>query len=323
MKALAAFLMIAAAMGACAQTDAPTTPLATQLSEMLHRESDGHSPTPDEIETVEALPGLTDAVVAKDLLPLLTKALADPDAHLRAYTLAMLVGMQSLPDAPVPATPASPADGALAPAKPQNPATNAPTGPGAYKSAVASALLPLVPAIGARLTDDAPDNRTLAATVLEGFAPNPPAAVYAPLFDFLKRDDAAGPVGVAVVSALLQFGQPGADTAAAIAGYLVRGDLPADTKASLVEAIAAKPNQSQTVNKVLLGYLDADDAGLRSRLILSLPALDLSADAFAAAKARVAEIVASGQDTLPVVNAAKAVSPCWTQVKMTTGCPVY
>ena len=42
--------------------------------------------------------------------------------------------------------------------------------------------------------------------LLGGFTPDPPASVYAPLLAFLKRDDAPGPIGLAVVTDLLQIG---------------------------------------------------------------------------------------------------------------------
>jgi hypothetical protein len=147
--------------------------------------------------------------------------------------------------------------------------------------------------------------------------------VYAPLLAYLKRDDAVGQVGTAVVGDLLQIGPVNDEAAAAIAKYLRREDQTTDSKANLVETIAGKPYQSKTVNQALLGYLNSDDASLRARTILSLPQLDLSPDVFADTKAKVADIVAGGQENLQVVNAAKAVSGCWVQVKMTAGCPVY
>jgi hypothetical protein len=73
--------------------------------------------------------------------------------------------------------------------------------------------------------------------------------------------------------------------------------------------------------------LRSDDNSLRARVILSLPQLDLPAEDFADTKAMIAAYAAldpaSGQENLQVINAAKSVAPCWTQVKMTSGCPVY
>jgi hypothetical protein len=322
--AAATFLLFAMAVAPlCAQDDAaPQQPsLAAQLSEMLHRESDGHSPTPEEIQTVEGLPGVTDPGATNELVPLLTKALADSDQSIRAYALAMLVGMQALPDPPAAAS-SDAAAPTPPPAQSRNAAMLAASGPPAYKPEVTKALLPLIPAIAAKLTDDSTDNRGLAATVLTGFGANAPASVFAALTGFLRRDDAASSTGVSVVSALLQMGTPSAETATAIARFLGRPDLNTDLKADLVETITGKPNQSQAVDKALTGYLDADDAGLRSRVILSLPKLDLSPDTFAAVKARVANIADGGQDALPVVTAAKSVTSCWTQVRMPSGCPL-
>jgi hypothetical protein len=326
--AAATFLLLALTVAPLrAQDDAaPQQPsLAAQLSSMLHRESDGHSPTPEEIQTVEGLPGVTDPAAANALVPLLTKALGDSDQSIRAYALAMLVGMQALPDPP--AAPAAASSDAAAPAAPPpaqggTAAILAASGPAVYKPEVTKALLPLIPAIAAKLTDDSTDNRGLAATVLTGFGANAPASVFAALTGFLRRDDAASSTGVSVVSALLQMGTPSAETATAIARFLGRPDLNTDLKADLVETITGKPNQNQAVDKALTGYLDADDAGLRSRVILSLPKLDLSPDTFAAVKARVANIADGGQDALPVVTAAKSVTGCWTQVRMPSGCPL-
>jgi hypothetical protein len=301
---------------------APEQPnVATMVAEMLQRAGSGHSPTVDEVQTVEALPGVSSADVAKQVEPLLVKALTHPDAAIRKYALAMLIGMQSLPDVAQ-----ASADVGAAPApQSKGPATGvaAAGGPAAYKSDVGKALTAAIPAIGAELTDEDQENRMLAVTDLGGFSPDPPAAVYAPLLAYLKRDDAVGQVGIAVVGDLLQIGPVNDETAAAIARYLRREDQTNDSKANLVETIAGKPYQSKAVNQALLAYLNSDDASLRARTILSLPQLDLSPDAFADTKAKVADILAGGQENLQVVNAAKAVSGCWVQVKMMAGCPIY
>lgn len=320
MKRLAAVMILGMTGAAVAQGDAPGPTVVVQMTEMLQRS--GHSPTQDEIRAVESEPGLTDAAVAKQMVPLLAKALSNPDVAIRQYGLAMLVGMQSLPD---PVVAAVPAEGAAPPPAAAATAVKGSTasGPAAYKGEVAKALAPAVGDVGVRLTDDDPDNRVLAATVLGGFVPDPPVTVFAPLLAYLKRDDAAGPVGLAVVTDLLQFGRVSDETATAISRYLRRPDQTTAERTELVEAIASEPNQSQAVNKALLEYLDSDDAGLRARVILSLPQLDLAPDVFAATRTRVSDLAAGGQDGLQVVNAAKAVTGCWTTVKMATGCPVY
>jgi hypothetical protein len=300
---------------------------------MLQRGASGHSPTTDEIEAAESAPGVTDPAIATALVPLLTRALADPDAAMRQYALAMLVGMQTLPDPP--AAPAASASTTSAPASqdaPAQPGTSSArsaaaippaSGPAVYQSEVAKALAPAIPAITSHLIDEDLQNRLLTTNVLCGFSPNAPAAVLGPLLAFLKRDDAVGAVGLSVVSDLLQIGPVGNETAGAIAVFLRRPDQTAETRANLVEAIASKPNQSQTVNHALLSYLDSDDAALRARLILSLPLLDLAPQVYADTKTRIADLASGGQDSLQVVNAAKAVAGCWTSVKMTAGCPVY
>jgi hypothetical protein len=310
---------LSTAAPAWSQVDSGTPTVAAQMAEMLHRGAGGHSPTTDEVQTVEGLPGVTNAAVAKEVEPLLAKALGDPDAAMRKYALAMLIGMQSLPDG---SSAGGQSTGVTAQTKGSSSAAAAP-GVAVYKSEVAKALAPLLPLIGDRLTDDDPDNRLLAATDLGGFSPSPPAAVYTALLGFLKRDDAVGAVGLAAVSDLLQIGPVSDETATAVARYLRRPDQTSDMRANLVDAIASKQNQNQIVDKALLSYLDSDDASLRARTILSLPQMDLAADVFADTKARVADLAAGGQDSLQVVNAAKAVTGCWTQVKMTSGCPVY
>ncbi len=310
-------LVVVALTGLAAAQDAGQPTVAAQMADMLGRS--GHSPTADEIRAVEGLPGVTDAKVAKELEPLMEKALANPDAAVRGYGLAMLVGMQSLPDA----APAAASPAAAAPNGVKNTSLTATAGPSAYKGDVGKVLAPLVPAIGRELTDDDPENRLMAANALGGFSPDAPAGVYAALLSFLKRDDAVGLVGLAVVGDLLQLGPLSDDKAGAIVTYLRRGDLTPDAQANLVEAIAAKTYQNKIVDKAVVGYMDADDASLRARVILSLPALDLSLDAYSDTKAKVDGIASGGQENPQVVSAAKAVTGCWTSVKMTSGCPVY
>lgn len=288
--------------------------LVTHLSEILDRAASGHSPTNEEIMAAENDPGLTSGDVATALVPLLKRALSHPDAAVRQYGLAMLVGIQTLPDAKI--------------TQPERPAGKSPTpdpsqGMSArYQADVAKALVPLIRILGSRLTDERFDNRELAATDLGGFAPNPPPSIFQPLLAFLQRDDAVGSVGLAVVSDLLNFGPVNAMTADAITLYLQRTDQTAESRASLVEAIASKLNQSQKVNQALTSFLDSGDPNLRARVILALPGLDLSGDSFARLKARVGELAAVGsQDNPEVVSAARAITACWTLVKMEKGCP--
>ncbi len=316
MKWFACSLLLLLTGLAQAQTDTAQPDVVAQLSEMLHRT--GHSPTTEEVQAAEMLPGVSDPLKAKKALPLLTRALADPDSAMRKFALAMLVGMQSAAEAPA-------AEAATTPSPTPKPLAGLPqpNGPASYKVEVGRVLTPLIPAIASQLTAEDPENRTLAATVLGGFSAEPPGAAFAPLIAYLKRDDAIGPVGLEVVSALLQLGPVSAETATAISRYLKRPDQTSAAKVELVEAIASRPNQSPAINRALLSYLDSDDASLRARLILSLPQLDLSPDVFADLKARVQTIAAGDQDPLPVINAAKSIATCWTSVKMPSGCPAY
>lgn len=299
-----------------------------QMKDMLTRAGSGHSPTPEEVRAVEAMPGLSDAKIAGDLQPLLQKALSNPDTAVRAFALAMLIGMQSLPDqaSPAPAmakSPAGEAPATTAPSLVRSGSLIAATGPAAYEAKIAQALTPLVPAVGHELTDDNADNRLLAANVLGGFIPQPPGAVYPLLLAYLKRDDAIGPVGLAVAGDLLQMGPLSEAQAQTIVRFLVRSDQTADTRANLVDAIASKVYQNKLVDTALLSYLDGDDDSLRARVILSLPLLDLTPEVYGAMKAKVDAFATGTQENPQVITAAKSVSPCWTQVKMAAGCPIY
>lgn len=274
---------------------APKSPFAGLIAEYLRRDASGHSPSSDEISAMESLQPKPDAASIAEAMPYLLKALANPDIPLRTFALTAIAGLQ-----------------------------DAPAGSSAYQPNIAKALTPYIPQIAAHLTsEENPSDRLLTATILGSFTPNPPSAVYLPLLAYLRRDDAIGPVGLAVVSDLLQLGPVDDDTAAAITRYLHRSDQTSDSRANLADMIAARPNQSQAVNKALLQYLDSDDNSLRARVILSLPQLDLAADVFADTKSRIDRIAGDPSENLQVITAAKSVAPCWKEVKMASGCPVY
>ena len=288
---------------------APKSPFAGLIAEYLRRDANGHSPSTDEISAMESLQPQPDAASIAEAMPYLLKALANPDVPLRSFALTAIAGLQ---------TPAPEA------------ATGAPTGanasvaPPIFKGDVANALAPYIPQIASHLTsEESQQNRLLAASILGGFMPNPPAAVYPPLLAYLKRDDAIGAVGQAVVSDLLQIAPVSADTAETVARYLRRSDQDSDSRATLADMIASKPNQSQALNKVLLQYLYSDDNSLRARVILSLPQLDLAADVFADTKSRIDRMASDPSENLQVVTAAKSVTNCWNAVKMASGCPVF
>jgi hypothetical protein len=297
----------------------PTTPFAGLIAEYLRRDANGHSPNADEISAMESLQPAPDAASIAEAMPWLLKALDNPDIPLHTFALTAIAGLQTA--APIP--PGAPSQTAPA-SEPGATTTPAPLSPPAYKPDVAKVLTPYIAQIATHLTtEESAQNRLLTTTILGGFTPNPPAAIYPPLLAFLKRDDAIGPVGQSAVSDLLQLGPITDDTAAAIARYLRRADQTSDSRANLADMIAGKPNQSQAVNKSLLLYLDSDDQSLRARVILSLPQLDLAPDVFADTKSRIDQIASNPNENLQVVTAAKSIATCWTTPKMTTNCPVY
>ena len=309
---LAALLCAATLTLAAAAQDA--SPWSARLSEALQRESNGHSPTDEEIATALTLKPQPAAADVQAALPTLTRVLENSDTPLRTLGLSLLSSLEAPPDAPAAQPASQPGTDAPTPAAPQPPV---------LKSDTAAALAPEIPQIAARLTDELPANRLLAANVLGGFAGNAPSSVFPPLFSYLKREDAPGPVGTAVVEDLLLLAPLTPEAEAAIARFIHRADQTSDTRANLVDAIATSPNQSQTLNKSLVAFLAADDSSLRARVILSLPQMDLAPDVYAETHARVAQIVDNSSENLQVVNAAKAVATCWTAVKMISGCPVY
>jgi hypothetical protein len=267
-------------------------------------DSTGHSPTPGDISAMATLVPRPDAAAVADAIPLLLKCLDNSDVALHTFALTALTSLEAPPELP---------PGAATP----------PAGPNAFKPDVAKRLAPIVPQLAAHLTEESQPDRLLTAQVLGGFSPDPPPSVYPPLLAFLKRDDAIGPVGLAVVDDLLNLAPIGDGTAAAIAMYLRRRDQTSDSRSNLADAIANGAHQSQTLNKALLTYLDSDDDSLRARVILSLPQLDLAPDVFADTQSRVAVLAANSSENLQVVTAAKAVTGCWTATKMTSGCPKY
>ena len=284
-----------------APTPPPQSPFAGLIAEYLRRDANGHSPTPGEIAAMATLQPQPDASSIWEAMPYLLKALDNPDAALHAFALSAIAGLQSTAaDVARPAAQLS------------------------YKDDVARALTSGIPKISEHLTsEESTENRLLVATILGGFTPHPPAAVYPPLLDYLKRDDGTGPVGVAVVGDLLQIAPLTTDTTSAIIRYVRRSDQTSDSRSSLIDMIASTTNQSQAVNKALLLYLDSDDDSVRARVILSLPQLDLAPEVLADTRAQIDRIVNDSNENLQVVTAAKSIAACWTAVRMTAGCPVY
>jgi hypothetical protein len=311
MNAGVGVLLLAASL--TAQTaPPPSTNYAAELSTMLARNANGHSPTEDEILASETASGLEEPEAARAVAPLVYQALGSRDAAMRRYALAMLLGMQVLPE--------------VATAKPSQTQTKVDTEAlvapsAAFKPKVAAQFAALLPSIAAQLLDENTDTRTLAAVVLEGFAPAPPPAIFAPLYAFLRRDDAVGPTGLGVLNDLLSYLPVTPRTAEAIAAFLGRSDQTTPSRLELIEAVASAHTQNQAANQALLAYLDADDSTLRARLILTLPRLDLASGVFEQTRSRVADLAASGQDSAEVVSAAKAITGCWTQPRSSKPCP--
>ena len=294
-----------------AESPPPKSPFAGLIVEYLRRDANGHSPSPDEISAMASLRPLPDPASITEAMPYLLKALANPDIPLHTFALTAIVGLQS-PASDLPA------------GAPSQMGPSSEVGSPAFKPGTAKALTPYIPQLAAHLTsEEQHSNRLLAATILGGFAPNPPASVYPPLLAYLTRDDAIGEVGLAVVSTLIQIAPINDTTAAAITRYLRRSDQTSDSRANLADLIATKPNQSQAVNKSLLLYLNSDDNSLRARVILSLPQMDLASDDFAETKSRIDRIASDPNENLQVVTAAKSVATCWTATKLASGCPTY
>ncbi|SNS76374.1 hypothetical protein SAMN05421770_102227 [Granulicella rosea] len=289
MKKLLAAALVLASTAAHAQTT-----LTQRFTEVLHRAETGHSPTPEDMAaTADPSQPVPDAASIADAMPLILKAVDNPDVQVRQYALLTLQSFRSGDVNPV------------------------------YKGGVASALAPAVPKIAPHLTEENTQNRLLTAIVLGGFGSNPPATVFPPLLAYLKRDDAISPIGLNVVEDLLSLGPISAETAAAVSRYLRRSDQTSDSRSNLVDAIATQPNQSQAVNATLVAWMDSDDNSLRARVILSLPQLDLPAESFSDTRARVGQLAQNESENLQVVTAAKSIAPCWTAPHMTTPCPVY
>ena len=305
-------LLLALAAPLAAAQDAPRPTLAASTATVLQRESSGHSPTDEDINAAGTLTPAPAPDEIRAALPNIVKLLASTDAPARTYALSLLIGLQNSADRlAANAVPAA-ADGAP---------VSAPVATG-FSADVTRILTPAIPQIVAHLTDEAIPNPSLTATVLGGFLANTPAAVFPPLYKYLQGDNAIAGVGLNVVQDLLSYGPLSMETAVAIGRYVRRRDQTSSSRANLVDAISTSPNQSQPLNKTLLEYLDADDSTLRARLILSLPALDLAPDVFADAKAKVTGLAENSNENLQVVNAAKAVAPCWTAPHI-TGCPNY
>lgn len=284
---------------------APSTAFAGVVAEYVRRDANGHSPTAEDISTIAALRPAPDAAALSEAIPYLQKALASSDTPLRTFALSALIGLRTEVQAP-----------AAADATKEGPV------PTVFQPEIARALGPAVPAILTHLVDEAAENRALTLSVLAGFNGNAPPSVYPPLLAYLKRDEAPSPTSLGVVQALLALGPLPSEATQALIRFLRRRDL-GEMRAELVDAVSTAPLQDRELNAALVKYLDAEDARVRARLILSLPQLDMTPQVFTETRYRVAVLAENPGENLQVINAAKAVAPCWTAVRMPTGCPVY
>lgn len=313
-----ALLPILLTMTVAAAQTSTSSPWTNFWNGLLLRSAQNHSPTPEEIAAAGSPTTQPDAAAVAESRPSIRKALLSPDSAVRACALTALTGLELQPPAP-----AASASVAPSPTSVKTDTPPAPPGPGSYKVEIAAILVEAVPEIAQNLTDESPGNRILAATVLGGFAPSGPQAVYPPLLSYLKREDGIGPTGLAVVDDLLAFVPISARTADAVTAYLRRSDQTADSRSGLIDSIANRANQSQAIDKALLAYLDTDEPAVRAHLILSLPQLDLAPEVFADTRARIAILASDNQEDPHVLNAAKSVALCWTAPHMPTGCPAY
>lgn len=296
---------------------------AQTWDDMLHRAEGNHSPTLEEIIIAESPAEPPTANSVTEALPVIHKALTSSDVAVRTYALTALTGLELPPSAPEMAATAAASSSSKPDTEVVSLKSNVPQSNSLFRSEIATVLIPLIPDLGRELADDLATNRILAAGLLGGFAPSPPTSVFTPLLAYLKRDDGVGPAASAIVDNLLLFTPISDETASALIRYLRRSDQSADSRSGLIDSIASHVNQNQAVNKALLAYLNTDEPSIRARLILSLPQLDLAPDVFADARARVSILASNNQENLQVVNAAKAVSACWTATRMLSGCPVY
>lgn len=309
-------LLLLLALAAPLAAQEPTPTLAARTAAVLQREASGHSPTDGDINSIGTMLPTPSPDEVRQAVPNITKLLASTDGPARTYALSLLIGLQNAADRlPANAVPAA------VPAGTEAPPAAAPVATG-FSAETAKVLAPIVPQIAARLTDENIPNPSLAATVLGGFINNTPPAVFPPLYAYLLRDDTIAGVGFNVVQDLLGYGPLSMNSAVALGRYLRRRDQTSSSRANLVDAISASPNQSQPLNKTLLEYLGSDDDSLRARLVLSLPQLDLAPEVFAETRSRVTGLAENASENLQVVNAAKAVAPCWTAPRV-PNCPNY
>ena len=120
-------------------------PLADRMAIVLQRSSDGHSPTPDDISALTAQTSPPTPADLRKAIPLIEKALENPDGPVRTYALTALVSLQSQQPAKSQiATPATAPADPNAPAQPESkPAP--PTGPSHLQARPAKLLTPKSP----------------------------------------------------------------------------------------------------------------------------------------------------------------------------------
>ena len=183
-------------------------------------------------------------------------------------------------------------------------------------------LEPEIPRIAAHLTDDDIHIRSTTASVLGGFVIKPPDAVFAPLIAYLKREDAASPVGSSVVFDLVRLGPQRPAVVAAIIAFISRPDQTPDTLVSSIDAIAHAQMHNEEIDTAVAHVIDIPRAVVRIAVIRDLPELQLPDEVFTATQTRLRQIAANDQEDPAVRAAANTILPCWVNDRHKP-CPAF
>ena len=183
-------------------------------------------------------------------------------------------------------------------------------------------LEPEIPHIAAHLTDADTHIRSTTASVLGGFVIKPPDTVFAPLIAYLKRDDAASPVGSSVVFDLVRLGPQRPVVAAAIIAFINRPDQSPDVLVSCVDAIAHAQMHNEEIDTAVARDLDIPKVVVRIAIIRDLPELQLPDEVFTTTQARLRQIAANNQEDPAVRAAANTILPCWVNDRHKP-CPAF
>ena len=282
---------------------------------MLQRESSGHSPTDEDINAAGTLTPAPTTGQVSDALPNLVKLLASPDGPARTYALSLLIGLQNSADRlPAAAVPAANADAAAPVA--------APVATG-FSADTAKVLATAIPQIAAHLTDEVIPNPSLTTTVLGGFVPNPPAAVFPPLYAYLQRDGAIAGVGLEVVQDLLSYGvpfqsnPPSPSAVTCAAATRPRAPAPISSMPS-----APRPTSLSHSTKLCSSILPRTTTACAPASSFRSPSSISPRTSSRTQKPRSLDYLKTSTKTCRSSTLAKAVASCWTAPHI-TGCPSY